>query len=290
MAARRIRIPATEDHYSSKENRIYFATSLPDKFSAEKVIDMTSVYAKEGNVKRLPCGAFIFAPRSNLSGEALDLATVFSAISLNLVGPGFLIPSGILGEEWKFSLPLNEEDLLLHLEAINLMVITKIKHVSGQNEFVGNAQPLMSLKTGEGTCYERAGILAAVFRSNGIAARVKGNANMIPFGPPIQQHHWWVEAKVGGKWKCFDPNFHPLALKRMAEILDVQDSSHATPTLSTLMTFMGPARFVQFAKTRNLPLFIVDEPRFSAGRESANVAPEMELPKKYSPPTDRPVF
>jgi len=268
-----------DGRHSTKKNRIWFATKYPDLFSDDKVVDVTSTYLKEPKVKGIPYGAFIFSPIPLSHGKGLTLSRVMAVIGANIAAAGILIPTEALGNEWMLNIPDGDEKLL-YLRAISLMVIHRIRHVLSQMEFVGSAQPLLALKTGEGTCFERAAILAAVFRLNSIPARVVGSTDLIPVliptMLPIQRHHWWIEAKIGEKWERFDPNLHPITMDLAMSHLPPQ-ASIRTP----FEAFLEFAEFCEFLRSAKVPVYVTDEARFQPSVESAIIAPEMELPNEY---------
>ncbi len=264
-----------EEPHTSRSNRIWFATRFPDKFSPDKVSDVTSFYLRQPQIKRIPYGAFVFSPVPLSEIGKLTMSRLFAVISLNLAGCGMIIPTELLGSEWKFDLPKNG-DLSMYLRAISLMVLHRIRQVENQMEFVGSVQPFLALKTGEATCFERASVLAAIFRLNLVPARVVGNTEFMPVELPIQRHHWWVEAKVGETWERFDPSIHPSGMDLFLSLLATETGNGKSPDC-----FLEVTRYFEFLRSNRTPIYVTDEPSFQFGVKHAIVAPEMDVPKKY---------
>lgn len=266
----------TPNVHAAQNNRVWFATKFPDRFSPERIVEVTEAYAREARIKCMPCGAFVFSPETLplVDGEP-KLPVIVPAIVKNTAAPGLLVPTAILGKEWKFDLPLScGRELLEHLNAITLMVIAKIQHGHQVNEFVGAAQPMYCLAIGAGSCFERASVLAAVFRKNGVPARIVGHPELLSSMHLENRHHWWVEAEIAGVWVPFDPNlgFHA-AMMMSPAFAEVSDSFKIRDYLEAL-------GFLEFVRKIG-PAFVTEQTFCKPNVSKAMVAPEMDLPEKY---------
>ena len=264
----------TADPITRHRTTIWFATKFPDQFSVDRVADISQTILRNAKASRLPCGAFVYSP-FQLPRKLLTFNTLMAGIGTNTVAPGFIIPTGMLDGKWRFTLPTGNE-IISYLRAISLMVSLRMPHVASQPEFVGCAQPLLALSRGEGTCFERASILAAVFRLNGITVRIVGHTDMLPGELPVQCHHWWVQAKIGDRWENFDAFFHPDALTLASPALPSRLAANPDAYLEAI----GFLEFLQ--GSAGVPLSVISTRAFSRFVENPFIAPEMDLPEKYN--------
>ncbi len=175
----------TADHLS-RSNRIWFPIMNPERFSEGRVRDMTEVHLRYPNIRRLPGGIFIFSMVAVEHPQEIALL-----MEMDLAASGRMIPTGSLGNGWKLGIHAGNERLRC-IKAISLMLTSRMQQVQQQREFVGTAQPLFALNEGRGTCFERASILAAIFRLNGVEARIVGGTKIVhlPGAMPMEGHHW----------------------------------------------------------------------------------------------------
>lgn len=269
--------------HKSRDNKIWFASKFPEAFTPERVLEVTSLYTNVSSpweVKRMPCGAYVFSQLA-LAERPPTFIQLNALMMGNDVAAGYMIPTAVLGNEWKFPAPEKveakswERELAAYVRAISLMIFYKIQHDLNE-EFVGAAQPLLALKHGRGTCFERASLVASILRLNRIPSRIVGNTDMLKADLPGQKHHWWVEAKIGRRWIALDPNLHPAseAIARGA-LLDVPREG------MDLMPYLDRVSFLEALRSKR-PVHVIDDPGLRAHVKKRVIAPEMPLPVEAS--------
>lgn len=73
----------------------------------------------------------------------------------------------------------------------------------GFKPFKGTTDALTALKLGEASCNGKSRLLAALFRAQGVPARLAGGIVLTP--GEKRTSHQWVEARIGSHWVPFDP-------------------------------------------------------------------------------------
>ncbi len=130
---------------------------------------------------------------------------------------GYVIPSVGFDESWLYGIQVGKEELL----ELAIRVGRKVKH--GNSDLIhGSDSPSLSLLTGIGQCFERASIIAAVYRLNGISARIVGRDDFFDQGGG----HWWVEAYINNEWKPFDSTFNEPLIDQLFCQVDLRQVSN----------------------------------------------------------------
>src|SRR3989338_7743150 len=255
--------------YSTKKSTLWFTQADGKSFSREYIRDASKCYSRAGGVRAMPFGAFIHT-RLPWTRHANPLEALHAIIPLNHASVSLVIPTSHLGAEWKFD-ELTASEVRVtreHLQAISLLVALQIQHTLHHLPFFGAAQPLFSLEHEEGTCFERASILAAVYRVNGIPSRIVGNPDFFQVEVPTQRQHWWVEAFASGEWHPLDPNFHPgLPSLLIQTVLLAHSDTRDFDSLFEVHDLLSASDQV----------WLTDDPYFRNKVRSRVVAPEIEL-------------
>lgn len=115
---------------------------------------------------------------------------------------GYIIPVSSIDETW--FLTKTGSDQLLDL-AVRLSRL--ILHIDSANIDFGSDSPSQALKTRKGRCFDKASLLTAIFRLNGIPTRVIGRTDLYDDG--TDGGHWLVEAYIEDKWQKYDSVYAP---------------------------------------------------------------------------------
>ncbi len=116
--------------------------------------------------------------------------------SFHTIG-GYIIPVSILDETWRLT-KIDQE----HLLELAVRLSVQISQVGNANIEFGSDSPFYALKTRVGRCFDKASLLAGIFRLNGIPTRIVGRHDLFDDGE--DRGHWLVEAYVGNKWQKYD--------------------------------------------------------------------------------------
>lgn len=281
---------ADRARFTNKKNAVWF--SMPQEmFSPNRVVDIAPyIEGERGLAPRLPCGLYIhhnagpaFIRFARENGLTVLQAAQLSA-SVGIAADGLLIPTKVLEKEWKFDLG---GDVSLALYALNLMVACAIDHRNVYSEQVtyGAAQPLSSLKHLSGDCHDKTSILTAVFRINGVPARIVGNLTFFPEHALVglSTKHWWVEACLDGEWHRFDPTLLEDERRSFDGLLDSHKVS-LEKLPADFELFLELAReTLELYRAHGRPPHLIDRPMRAREVESRIVVPEMDVPEQHEP-------
>ncbi|GEM_PF-3726901 len=129
--------------------------------------------------------------------------------SIPAVG-GYVIPINIIDETWISTKPIDSDQLL----ELAVRLSSLISHMDEANTQFGSDSPLHALRTSLGRCFDKASLLTAIYRLNGIPARVVGRED---FFDGNDGGHWLVEAHIGGKWQKYDSVYAPQVIEWLFE-------------------------------------------------------------------------
>ncbi|MDO8554410.1 MAG: transglutaminase-like domain-containing protein [Candidatus Micrarchaeota archaeon] len=192
--------------YLTKADRVWF--TLPEnQFHDRIAFDYNSITSQHGlNVGFRTIFAIKKSDETEIRKCLAELAADPSSpitsekISSFQADQGTVIPYGMLGEYWTHNGEISKAELL----ELAIRVALRIEHVTDSNVH-GSDNPLVVWETGYGQCFDRASIMVAAYRRNGVPARVVGRND---FFEGEDGGHWWAEANIGGEWISFDSTYN----------------------------------------------------------------------------------
>ena len=135
---------------------------------------------------------------------------------------GLVIPTtafiGIITSSQRFKGHRNLEDLMPRVQEALFELVPEHRPASGTEGIDFSAtsvsySPVHAAEIGVGDCYQKASLLAAMYRALGRPAQVVGNQTFNPEREGYGQEHYWVEVLDDkGNWTSQDtiPGNHPL--------------------------------------------------------------------------------
>ena len=194
--------------YLPQTNRIWFGLS-ESEFNNRCALDfnsITSIYGLDAGSRMIFAiqkkdEAAIRASLIKLAQNPLSRTVARRLESFPTIA-GYVIPFSLLDENWLYKTNVGPNELL----ELALRVSRRIRHEVGSHSTSGTDSPVKALEAGVGQCFDRASIIAAAYRLNGVPARVVGRTDFFKDGGNNSEH-WWVEAYVEKKWVQYDSTY-----------------------------------------------------------------------------------
>lgn len=284
--------------HTSRKNKLWFPTS--SRIQIERVLDVAEI-VEEVILRRMPWGFFIHSPSPTSLGQIREEADAEGITPLQLLLDrvnnlvftcGGLIPTELLDGGWIFNLTHNDpEQLLKEAQAISLLISHFVlDDFDRLDTNIGTGRSIQSLDSKLGNCYERAPLLVAIFRLNGIPARVVGNPDFLPrdveldlvgdLDPaqvdlPINRGHWWVEVFINNEWHALETSYLPSAIHNLS--IDSTPDSDA----SILGPFLGLGERIRSNQRVGMVVGMIDNPDLLPSVQARIVPEEIDLPRGY---------